>query len=384
MAAALAVASLCGAYVVWQRRLERLATDTFASLDRRADRTQLQRAIDELDGHARFAADVRLLRAILLFDAGRQREAVAMIDGVRPEGRLRLMRLVMTGKIMCASGRLSDAVRFFKRVEAEYPDAVSPHRWLATICHELGAMHAAYEELKIVARLQPDDFFAYRLMGLVEKEDFGRDKDAAENYRKALDRHPPPDQAQMIRRELAHCLVNLNDYQGALEVLDGATADARVLALKAECRWNLGDMEAARTLLAQATDRDASDRTALLLTARLAMDEGKPRSALAPLKKLLEIDPHDYDARYQLSQVYQRTGDKQAAAAEVEQMNKSKALREKLARLYDRAMVRPQDPEIRDEIAELCDTLGQHRLADGWRRAAEGLRESEGLTGRPR
>jgi len=40
--------------------------------------------------------------------------------------------------------------------------------------------------------------------------------------------------------------------------------------------------------------------------------------------------------------------------------------------------LRPNDPEIRDELAELCDKLDKRELARTWRRAARQLRHSGG------
>jgi hypothetical protein len=49
--------------------------------------------------------------------------------------------------------------------------------------------------------------------------------------------------------------------------------------------------------------------------------------------------------------------------------------------MYEQAMLRPTDPEIRDELAELCDKLDKHELAQVWRRAARQLRQSGNTSG---
>src|SRR5262249_20311965 len=145
----------------------------------------------------------------------------------------------------------------------------------------------------------------------------------------------------------------------------------------ADCRWSQTEADEARRLLQKALQLDSHDKTALMLDARIAMDEAHPQQAIAPLQRLLTDDPHDYNARYKLSRAFQQMGDKPAAAAELDQMKKSKALRERLGSLYEEAMVRAHDAQVRDEIAALCDALGKRELAGIWRRAAAECRNSE-------
>jgi tetratricopeptide (TPR) repeat protein len=374
--AAMAVALLAGLWYLKERADARTARAALQSLERGVDLPLLRAAIHKLDGKRRYEEEVRLWRAAVVLRTGLPAEALKHLDGVGANGRLRVPRLIVAGEILYRTGRLTDAERVFRRIAAERPDAIIAHRWLVTILHDLGAMRAALVELQEVARLQPDDFFAYRLMGLVYNEDLYRHGEAVENYRKALERGPPPEQTEMIRRECAESLLALNDYSAALEMLEPARDDARVLALRAECHWSMTDGGEACRLLERALQLDPHDRTALLLKARIAMDEGEPQEALGPLQTLLADDPHEYNARYQLSRAFQRTGDAQSAAAELEQMNNSKALRERLGSLYEQAMARPRDASIREELAELCETLGKRALAETWRRAAAECRDS--------
>ena len=358
-----ALAVLAGSWYMKYHAAEQTAGNALESLERGIDVPRLRSAITRLERNRRFDEEVHLLRAACALRTAQSAEALKHLQEVEPGGKLRLPRLIVAGEFLYRTGHLADAERVFRKVAAERPQAMIPHRWLATILHEIGAMRAALLELEQVARLQPDDFFAYRLMGLVYSEDFSRHKEAVENYRRALERNPPPEQAELIRRECTQCLVSLNDYSGALEMLASCREDARVLALRAECRWSLTEPDEARRLLDLALGLDPHDRNALMLSARIAMDEGDPRRAVVSLQTLLADDPHDYDARYQLSRAFRRAGDRQAAAAAVEQMQESKALRERLGGLYERAMARAHDAEVRDEIAALCDALGKRELA---------------------
>jgi tetratricopeptide (TPR) repeat protein len=380
-----------------RQRTKRVADGLFQILERGDDLTPFEATIVELErtrgegsfvrrllqglGDSTLDDELRLLRGARYLDGDEDEKARSLIGQVPAAGPRRIPRLVLAGRILFREGRLTDAERTFRRVEAESPQTLAAHRWLATVYHELGAMQASLDELLEVTRLRPDDFFAYRLIGILQSEDFGRFKEAAEFYREALERNPPPEQLQSIRRELAECLLFANDYAGALEVLKEAQADARVLALEAECRWSLGEPEETVKLLSRALELAPRDQRALTLSARLALDRGDPKSAVEPLKALLEADPHDYDAHYQLATAWQRLGDKEAAALELEKMNKSKALHERLRHAYERAMHRSNDADIREEIAQLCEQLGKARLAQLWRRAADERRPPRGILG---
>lgn len=367
---AVAAAVLIGVWYLRLRAAERVATAALDSLETGIDLPCLRSAAEKLDGFRNFASEAELFRAACLLRTASPAEALASLGRVGDKGRLRLPRLLVAGEILYRTGRPSEAERLFRIVVAERPNAIAPHRWLATILHDKGAMYGALSELEQVARLQPDDFFAYRLMGLIYNEDLGRHSEAAENYRKALEQNPPPDQANMIRRECAECLLALNDYSAALEMLETVRDDAHVLALRADCHWSTASADEARRLLAAALELDSHERAALTLSARIAVDEGAPQQAIEPLRTLLADDPHDFQAHYQLSRAYQRLGDKRSAAAELELMKESKALRERLGRLYEQAMARSRDAGIREEIAVLCEKLGKHQLAETWHRAA--------------
>jgi tetratricopeptide (TPR) repeat protein len=242
-------------------------------------------------------------------------------------------------------------------------------------------MQSAYVELEKVAELEPDDFFAYRLMGLMDLDDFHSHKKAVVEYRQALARNPPPAQVQAIRTEMARALLFLNDYAGVLEVLEGTEKSALALGLQAECRWSMSETQEALRLLEEARRLNPHERLVLYLLGRFALEDGRPQAALGPLQTLLDRDPHDTQARYQLSQAYRQLGDPEAAVAELDRMNESKALAEKIGPLYDQAIFRPQDAEIRDKLADLCDKLGRPELARVWRRAASQLRQSGGTSG---
>jgi predicted Zn-dependent protease len=183
-------------------------------------------------------------------------------------------------------------------------------------------------------------------------------------------------QLQAIRVELGQALQNLNEYAAALDCLEAAEVDAKVLAVMAGAQWGLGQREEAEQLLKRSIALEPAEPVALLLIAKIALEDGKPGEALEPLQRLLERDPHDYSPRYQLSRAYQRLGDTKAAAVELDRMNASKLMFRKLGELYVKTMERTRDAGVREELAEICDKLDRHELAQLWRRSAEYCRRN--------
>jgi tetratricopeptide (TPR) repeat protein len=366
----------------WQNhRLEERVTQAIADLGRHDSRPIDAALVRILEEKPKFVSEHRLLRGIEFLRDGDSDAALRTFAGVRPEGRVRIPLMISVGNALYKTGRLADAERVFRQVEFENPDVASAHRWLVTIYHDLGAMQSVLAQLEKVVALEPEDYTAYRLKGLVYLEDFLKPRDAIDSYRKALARNPPGDQAQAIRTELARALIHINDYSGALEVLDAAGQTAFVLGLKAECEWNMSEMDEAVRLLEHARSLDPDERVVLYLTGRFALEEGRAAEAIESFRLLLERDPHDVQTRYQLAQAYRKLGDSAAVAAELERMNESKALSEKLGPMFEQAILRPNDAEIRDELATLCQKLGKRELARVWKRAAAQLRTGGGTLG---
>lgn len=320
------------------------------------------------------AAELKLLRAASQVLAGNDREALRELSAVPSVGAWRASTLYWTGRCVYRLQGPAAAESIFGALAAERPELPEVHRSLALIYHDLGAMEACLAELEDVARLQPDDFFAFRLMGLVYLADRQQDAQATAAYRQALERHPPPGQRAMIVREMAEALVGQRDYSQARAILAEADEDAVVLALRAECSWNLGDYEEAERALERARQRDPRERRALLLQADIYREKRSPDKAIPLLRAVLEQDPHDYPARYQLAQALRQLGQSEAADEELVRVEESRVLRETLRQHYRQAMQDPGDAESREQIAGICRRLGQHELAAVWAKAAEQCR----------
>lgn len=372
------VASIVGARAWLRQRLDLRVEQAVASLENGGDAWFNEEFLRQVSRSGRFDSQLRLFHGAFLLRSGQTTAVLPSLSGLRPEGRLRQALLLVRGETFYKLGLLPEAEQALLQVVSINPRNARGHRWLAAIYHDLGNINATFAELEQVAELEPDDFYAYRLMGMLNLLDYQQHKEAAECYRKALARNPPADQMQAIRGELAQALVAMNDYAGALDVLAEAQDSAQLLAQKAECRWGLGDRDVAADLLKQALARDPGERGALLLSARIALEDSKPQLAIEPLQAVLQRDPNDFNARYQLSMAYQGMGNREAAAAELERMRSSRALLDQLSQLYFQAVQQTRDADVRDKIVELCEKLNKPELARLWRRSAEFCRKNAG------
>ncbi|MFQ5731014.1 MAG: tetratricopeptide repeat protein [Planctomycetaceae bacterium] len=356
----------------WKERRDRPQQifDTALASVRKGDLREVDKAIEFLENEPGYASQTRVLRGAALAQRGRVSEALLELQSVSLDGDLRGPVLYWAGRCLEQQGKLVEAESAFRKLLQDEPDHAEAHRRLAGIYHGLGAMDAAVAELEHVVRLDPNDYAAYQLIGDIYHRDGGQENEAVKNYRDALDRHPPETERANIACDLAESLVALRKYREALRALPGGN-NARALTLHAECEWNLNHKENARKLLQRSLQINATLRSSLIFQARLHIDDREPKKAVLLLQRILKTDPHDYPARYQLIQAYRQLGDTAAAERESTRMVESEALRKQLGTLYRRAMKDMNDVGVRRRIAELCEKLGQDRLAAIWKRAAQ-------------
>ena len=197
---------------------------------------------------------------------------------------------------------------------------------------------------------------------------------AAAQFQEMLKDDPHPVHQEVLRN-LARSFIGQNNYPEALETLETAQPDhALVLALKADCHRGLGHDDIARQLLDQAIQMDPNERTAVLLQVDMALDSQQTAAIVKPLQRLLNKDPHDTACRYQLAQAWQRLGQTNKYKQEMAKHKASEELKQELTETNLQANRTPDDAEVRDRLAEICETLGKHDLARMWRQAAAACR----------
>lgn len=331
-----------------------------------------------LRDHPGFETHVNLLHGAYRLRRGNPEAALRELSARRPDGELRAPVLLHVVESFYQLGKLAEAEMIARQLEQEQPENTDAHRWLAAIYYDLGALNSAIKELGVVTTLAPNDFQPRHLLGLIY---FDSDKyaEATKHYRKALALEPSPKQRRQIIHNLAQALVKTREYQAALDVLEQASVDAFLLALKSQCQWGLGEHGRARQTLKQAEVLDPDERLVLLLKARIEIEADNPQAAVEPLQRHLDRDPHDFECRYQLALSYRSLGQSERYKTEIARMQESKELRRQLSDFGEQAVDRPRDAKIRDRVADVCDKLGKHRLAQTYRQAASACRRATGI-----
>ena len=372
--------AVVGALPAWRelqyRECRRQFDQALAAIESQ-DWPSVEQVMNSLDVRYGFESHVFFLRASLLMRQGDHAGALYELSAVHAVDELREPVSLLHGECLYLSGETARAEQVFRQLAVENPKLLQAHRWLAGIYHERGNMQDARFALEQIEKRAPADYRAYRQLGLLYHRDLADNQKAVRYYRLALDRDPPPAERDRILRELGEALILRRDYAGALDMLsDQSEPDAIGLAMMSDCCWSLDRREDARIHLAEAKQINPKERLTLLLEGRMYMEEGYPEQAVAPLQHLVQNDSHDWVGRYRLAKAYQQMGDIERAQIEIQKMQDSKGLRFQLTQLYVNTLDRPDDMTVRDQIAELCQQLGQPELAAKWRRAAVLARQS--------
>jgi tetratricopeptide (TPR) repeat protein len=302
------------------------------------------------------------------------KRAVREFNQIRDQGTIRLEAAALSGQCILYAKNPAEAARVFRFVLGQKPDHLDAHRGLAAVYYDQGAGSLAVRHLEEVARLDPQDGRAHRLMGLIYKERASQNDKAIPCYREALRRHLSASAAEEVREELAECLVREGDFAGALEVLEGSTPPparmAKVLALRAEGLYGLGRAEQARSVADQALAAHPDSADLLRLRARLHLDADEARAAADLLARAVALDRSDYRSRHLLALAYARLDRRDEAAEQHRLVEETQGRLKQLTQLSAEVASKPWDASLHLRLAELCDQLGKPGEAGMWRRSA--------------
>jgi len=359
----------------WQQRTR--PQDQFAAALQALDDKNYERVSElrsALEGRAGFEEHARLLSGAVLLRNGKYELAYSEVASVSPLAALRSPALELMGECLYRMGRIAEAEPLMRQLVAENKDDANAHRWLGAIYYDMGANDLAIAEFERVSQLDPQDYRPHWMIGMMcyDFELFAR---AIEHYRQAVKLCPDVPVRGRLVLGLAKCLISERQFEDALDVLQDATLDADILALKTECYWSLGNQEQAQRLLQQAVKRYPTDRRVLYLQARMLIGDGRREEAMAPLQQVLGRNPLDAECRYQLALIYRQLGRDADHKREIAKWEESKSLLERLTELNIEAIQRPGDADVRDELASTCQKLGKHKLAEMWSKAADVCRK---------
>lgn len=315
----------------------------------------------------------RFLRAAALLSSGEPQKALQLLERLRDNPQLGDLPLRLAGQSFHKLERYVEAANCFRQAAQQHPDDPVLQRWLATVYYDLGDLDLAESHLKKLCELQPDDWRPWHLRGQLEA-DFARNDQSAVCFREALDRNPPEEMREVLRVKLAEALLDHNQYAEAEAVLSDCQDTAKVEALRGSCRIGQGDLDAAAKRAARALTLNSAEPKTLLLNAKVAAQRAQWKTVVEFLEPLLNAEPHNAEARYQLAIAYKRLHRDEDFNREIAKKEASEKLFEQLRALTRKATVETYNAEVRDELADVCDKLAKPKLATMWRVAADACR----------
>ncbi|RMG35781.1 MAG: tetratricopeptide repeat protein [Planctomycetota bacterium] len=367
----------CGLLALWIWRASTLAPEddflrAWAGL-RRGDLEIVADVAARLEQRSSSRPAAQILDAALLLAGGDPRAALSALPRDPIAAPFELYRLLVAGQCYYRLGRLDRAWQAFRaaaRRDAQHPDVL---RWLAATYFDLGSYDVALPLLKRLAECEPTDFAPWRLMGIMYL-DFEKYGAAAEAFREALKRNPPPAIADELRLDLARSLIRQNDYRTADEVLRQCRRSPERTILQCEVQWATGQADAAVTRLRRTLAENPELPQAWRLLGRIAIQQGDWDEAATAFEQFVQLEPFEPDGYYNLARIAAQRGDRQKSEQLQRRFEELQRWRRRLTELNTRASREPDNAELRERLAEICHKLGKPDLAEMWQRAAAAVR----------
>ncbi len=348
-----------------------------------ADRAALEEAVRISGSTPRFASFKPLFTAALHVANREYDAAILELNQREPGDSTREASMLVIGQALFGAGRPNEAARLFYEVIVLDPGNLLARFHMVRYWHERGSVSGAMSELERITQVAPDDYRAWRGLGGYAF-DFSRYADTIKYLDQALRCAPPTEPRQEILLELGQSYFQQHDYDRAVETLAEARPSALGEAVRAESYEALGQADEADECLARAVKLDGKNRMVRLATARLALQRGRPTDAVEPLVAQLKETPNDRDCQFQLTLAYSALGQAELAEAERAKFAALDLLTDRFTELNTQATARPKDLALREELAEICEKLGQPRQAEAWRRAVAILRQELELSEIPK
>lgn len=303
-------------------------------------------------------------------------EALTAWQAVNRTDRATAQSWLSEARVCLALGRAAQAERALVRAARANPSDPAPWLLRLSLLHVEDRMleakdtgWAAFEAVSAPARRDvlraltlalltdtPDDPAREQLQHWVAADPDDVDARVALLRRMtALPRAGDPDRSARIT-SLTELVARQPRHAGAREALVNALADA-------------GDFDTGRTVL-EAWPADQRDARFYRLLGRWDLEyDHKPAEAAQALRQSLAQLPHDWKAHFRLSRALSRLEKTREARAEAQTVARLREVLdpEPLGRRLAADFAHLDDPAARQDVANLCDTVGLHRLASAWR-----------------
>ena len=239
------------------------------------------------------------------------------------------------------------------------------YQLMASLHFDQGNMQHAIEAAMQVAEINPEDAQIYRFMGMIQ-QDYEQWEDAKIAYITCLEKDRWADYQEEVLIGLGQICLKLREYGEAKHYLQLVTVTPQVLALRAECDYNLGDPGLALDQLARSLEADPSQRDAVLLTGTIQVQDKQYNEAIATILQGLESHPKDDQLMYKLAEAYRGVGDNENAEKYIAMSDSLRQKRERFSKLNTDAIGEPTNIDMRMELGQLAEEIGKPELAIGW------------------
>ncbi len=260
---------------------------------------------------------------------------------------------------------LQTAIQISENLEVK---CLPAYQLMAALHYDQGNMQHAMAAAQQVTQIAPDNAQIYRFMGSIQ-QDYEQWEDAKTAYLTCLEKEPWPEYRDEVLIGLGKICLKLREYQEAKQYLELVTVRAHVLALRAECDYNLGDLGIALEQLQRSLEMDPYQRDAILLTGTIQVQDKQYNQAIATILKGLESHPKDDQLMYKLAEAYRGVGDSENAEKYIALSDELRQKRERFSKLNTDAIAEPTNIEMRFELGQLAEEIDKPQLAVGWYQA---------------
>ena len=337
------------------------------------DRREALRESQHLMTIAGFEPHGHLLAGLLLTHGGRAMEALQELQHAAWDDETAVEALTAAAECYYALGRFHEVIEASRAALARDEKAITARRWLAVAYYDLGAMANARQELTRISEEDPADPRCEFVLGLIAKDD-EQFAQAVDHFQLALNRGLSGPNRETLLLDLAESLLKLSRHEEALVPLADCERSARSLTYESEALQGLRRQEEAYAKVREAIELDPDYFLAHLQEGSLLLYDQRIAEAASAFEQAVRLAPYSSRAHFQLSQAYQRLGQADEVAKQLELMKEYQALEIEFSELNGKASEFPNDADLRVRIGEVARKLGKPELAQMWFRAALALK----------
>jgi eukaryotic-like serine/threonine-protein kinase len=258
---------------------------------------------------------------------GKQEESLRLIDHSLRLDPLDVFTLTLKGAILTRIGRFKEAKEHLDRAIARYPNERKLQDVLGVLLFQQGDYAGAERAFRRSIAIEPDAVMAYaNLSYALLRQDRG--DQALQALQQGLQVRPNGS----LYTNLGNALFNRGDYVGAAQAFENAVSSSRGNSntylrwanLADTLRWIPGREQASRdayrqaqTLLRPLQERAPNDATLLSRMGLYAARLGERADAVAMTQRAVQAEPETADVRYRAALVYELSGERDAALAEL-------------------------------------------------------------------